>query len=331
MKAYYSNYLVSEYALFPPAPYKARGWAVSFEDEPSQATSRRSATIDGKSYPAKAVIIHAASRERAQYAADTIHAAVCLESGESPIFRRTTVLPADLDSAEAEDTLRQAVAAPRNVEVGRLPLACLIAVKASYRRAYQYALFKYLLSHHIFSTGTMDLDPSGWWSSRFVWDSAEHHVCCAYAIVLAYSVLEELSLDLRASRDNPSRIGDEWNPKVKHELEARLKNAGIDLSESILWTLRDTPTRIERTRGPQIQSRAPWAGLKVRDSEVALIDAIAYMSWLRSRVSAHKLRELAGSLSYYNVHNAQHVARRLLLEKLGFWRYQERVGEGSDG
>jgi hypothetical protein len=329
VKAYYSNYLVSDYALFPPAPYKARGWAVCFEDEPLQATSRRSATIDGKSYPAKAVIIHAASRQRAQYAADTIHAAFCLESGESPIFTRTTLLPADLDSAEAEDTLQQSVTAPRNVQVGRLPLACLIAVKSSYRRAYQYALFKYLLSHHIFSTGTMDLDPSGWWPTQFVFDSAEHHVCCAYAIVLAYSVLEELSLDLRASPKNPSRIGEEWNPRVKQELEARLKKARIDLSETVLWTLRDTPTRIERTRPPDTQSRAPWAGVKVRDSEVALIDAIAYVSWLRSNVSAHKLRELAASLSYYDVANAQHLARRLLLEKLGFWRYHERLGQGA--
>jgi hypothetical protein len=329
VKAYYSNYLVSEYALFPPGPYKARGWVVSFEDEPCQATSRRSATIDGKSYPAKAVIIHAASRQRAQYAADTIHAALCLESGESPIFPRTTVVPADLDSAETDDTPQQGVAAPRDVEVGRLPLACLIAVKASYRRAYQYALFKYLLSHHIFSTGTMDLDPSGWWPTRFVWDSAEHHLCCAYAIVLAYSVLEELSLDLRASQKNPSRIGEEWNPTIKEELEARLKKAHIDLSETLLWILRDTPTRIERTRPPRIQLRAPWASLKVRDSEVALIDAIAYVSWLRSKVSAHKLRELAASLSYYDVTNAQHLARRLLLERLGFWRYQERLHEGS--
>ena len=332
MKGYYSGYLVSDHALFPATPYKGKGWIISFEDEPCDATSRDRTLIGGEWCPAKAVNIYATSRERAQYVVDTIHAAQCLHSGDFPFFGRPIVVSADSDSAEQGDRQHQALAAPHDVQVSRLPLACLIAVKSSYRKAYQYALFKYLASHHVFSTSTMGLDPSDWWRpSRFVWDSAEHHVCCAYAIVLAYSVLEELSLDLRASEENPSRIDGEWNPNVRHELEARLKKAGINLSETILWILRDTPTRIERTRPPRIQSRAHWAGLKVRDSKVALVDAIADTSWLRSRVSAHKLGELAASLSYYDVVNAQHVARRLLLEKLGFWRYQERVRKHTGG
>lgn len=331
MKAYYSRYLVTEYAFYPSTPYKGKGWFISFEDEPSDATSRGHANINGKSYPAKAVIIHAVSRERAQYVADTIYASQCLMRGELPFFGQTVVIPLDPDSTEQGDRQYQEMAGPDYVQMSGLPLACLIAVKASYRKAYQYALFKYLLSHQIFSTSDIDLDPCHWWPTRFVFDSTEHHVRCAYAIVLAYSVLEELSLELRASQKNPSTIGGKWNPKVKHELETRLKKAGIDLSETILWTLRDTPTQIERTKPPRIQSRAEWAGLKVRDSEVVLVDAIAYTSWLRSIVSAHKLRELAGSLSYYDVTNAQHLARRLLLERLGFWRYQERVIEDNGG
>ena len=331
MKGYYSGYLVSDYALFPATPYRGKGWIISFEDEPTDATSRRWATIDGKSYPARAVIIHAASRERAQYVADTMHASLCLVSGESPFFRGTVVVPTDSDSAKQDDRQYQALTGPGDVHMSGLPLACLVAAKTSYRRAYQYALFKYLLSHHIFSTSSTGLDPSGWWSTRFVFDSADHHVRCAYAIVLAYSVLEELSLEVRASQETPSRIDGKWNAKVKDELETRLKKAGVDLSETILWILRDTPTRIERFKPPPTQSRAEWAGLKVRDSELAVVDAIAYTSWLRSGVSAHKLREFAGSLSYYNVANAQHLARRLLLEKLGFWRYQEQVREGNGG
>jgi hypothetical protein len=143
--------------------------------------------------------------------------------------------------------------------------------------------------------------------------------------------LEELSVQIRADKDKPSTIGGQWNPEVKQELETRLKEAGIELSESFLWIQRDTPTRIERTRAPRTQSLAGWAGLKVRDRDLALVDAIAYTSWLRSRVSAHKLGELSASLTYYDVLNAQHVARRLLLERLGFWRYDERLSQGTAG
>jgi hypothetical protein len=329
VKNYYSGYLVDDYALFPPTPYKARGWTISFEDPPSDAQARGTATIDGESYQTKAVIVRAAYRERAQYAADSIHASLCLMWGELPPFDGTVVVRPQSDSAEEDTTPSRRLGAPRDVHVGRLPLACLMAVKASYRKVYQYALFKHLLSHQVFSTSLMGLDPTGWWSSQFVFDSPEHHVRCAYAIVLAYSVLEELSLEVRASSKNPSRKRGQWNPPVKQELETRLKNAGIDLSETFLWILRDTPTRIERRRPLDIESRAPWAGLKVRDSEIALIDAIAYVSWLRSQVSAHSLRDLAASLSYYDVLNAQHLARRLLLEKLGFWRYEERERVGT--
>jgi hypothetical protein len=54
---------------------------------------------------------------------------------------------------------------------------------------------------------------------------------------------------------------------------------------------------------------------------VSIVDAIAHASWLRSRVSAHKLKyEFARVLSVYDVSNAQFFARRLLLESLRLWR-----------
>jgi hypothetical protein len=325
LKKYYSRFIVTDYAFYPDPPYKGKGWFISFEDDPSidSNISRQSAHINDQIYPGKAVVIRARSVERAQYVADMIFASLCLNLGELPPFDRTRVLPIDPSSSEHTDKQGRWMAGPTSVNMGDLPQAFIIAAKASHRRAYQYALFKHLLSHQIFSTSIMDLDPSHWWPTRFVFASAEHHVRCAYAILVAYSILEELSLELRATQENPSTIGGKWNPKVKGELEARLRKAGVDLSETILWTMRDTPTKIERTRPPRIQSKAEWAGWKVRDSELEVIDAIAYASWLRSKLSAHRLRELAGSLNYYDVANVQHLARRLLLERLGFWpRYE---------
>lgn len=319
MKEYYSNYLVTEYDFYPVPPYKGKGWIISFEDKPEYeyTFSHTKTYINNKLYPPKAVMIHAVSPERAQDVIDLIYASLCLVLGELPGFDKTFLVPIASDPDERRD---EEDGHPRYIETGyieidRLPLACMVAAKASHRRYHQYALFKYLLSHESFSTRIMDLDPSHWRPTKFVFVSAEHHVRCANSIVLAYSVLEELSLELRVSPENPSKVNGKWNPIVKNELEARLKKAGIDLSETLLWTLRDTPTRIEGVRSPPNQSKAPWAKWKIRDSEVAVIDAIAYASWLRSKISAHRLRELAGSLNYYDVSNVQHLARRLLLEK----------------
>ena len=60
--------------------------------------------------------------------------------------------------------------------------------------------------------------------------------------------------------------------------------------------------------------------IKFGESELQITDAIDYASWLRSKISAHRLSDLASSLSYYDVVNVQDLARRLLLEHLGFWK-----------
>jgi hypothetical protein len=53
-----------------------------------------------------------------------------------------------------------------------------------------------------------------------------------------------------------------------------------------------------------------------------MIDAIAYVGWLRSNVAAHTAKQpMLKVLSIYDVANAQHLARRLLMETMGAWRY----------
>ncbi len=67
-------------------------------------------------------------------------------------------------------------------------------------------------------------------------------------------------------------------------------------------------------------------GMARQDSEIPIIDAIAYAEWLRSWVASHAVNELTGGLSPYDVVNVQHVARRLLLKTIGYWRWQEDYG-----
>lgn len=329
MKRYDSGYYVTDYAFYSPPPFKGKAFHISFEDMPDELEIRGKSYINGKYYPNKLVVIHAKSRHRAQYANDLIRASSCAIDGNLPLLGdRKTVETLDGDEkSNPEDLHSESLSIRSHSMSGGLPLACILAAKVSHRKAYQYALFKYLLSLELFSTNIMDLDPSHWRSAKFVFDSAEHHVHCAYSIVAAYSVLEDLGLEIRASTQSPSTIGGKWNPKVKAELEIRLTKAGIDISDTFLWTMRDTPTKIEKTKAPEIKTKADWTYLKVRDREVQLIDAIAYVSWIRSKISAHKLNDLSASLNYYEVANVQYLARRLLLERLGFLgdRYRVRL------
>ena len=207
--------------------------------------------------------------------------------------------------------------------VSEYQFACLVATRASSRKSFQYALMKYKLSQQLFNTRIDILDPAKWNPKKFVFNSALHHVRCAQAIALGYSVIEEIGLEIRATQKNPSFINGTWNPSVKTDLEQRLINSGINLSEKASWTMRDTPTKIERNRKVLKVGKASWAYRKVRDSEIEVVDAIAHASWLRSKISAHRLHEISTSLNYYDVSNMHYLSRRLFLESLGLWHPQK--------
>jgi len=323
MQRYYSSLLVLERGKEEGIFCKGRGWQISFESNP------QSDIITGGE-PAKEIVVHARTEARAQYVVDLVLAAYCLYSGNILAFDQLPVFPVRATTMkEMEEQLL--VGGGRSMGVYHLPVSCAIAARASQKRVYQYALFKYLLSCRTVTLGPCLLDPQGSWEpGRLVWPLPNEHVFSANAITLAYSVLEELSCDIRASSKAPSRIGDDWNPIVKGDLQRRLTAVGISLSEPILWNLRQTPTRIERVRRPPGSAKCEWAKYGVRDTYLDVIEAIAYASWLRSTVSAHRASALTTSLTICDVANVQHLSRRLLLEALGFWRYCEAQVENAD-
>lgn len=322
MLRYYSNLLVLESDQKEGVFCKGRGWQIEFESNPSS-----NVVIGPNGKPPKEIVICAQSGDRAQYVANMILAAHCLYCGELSTF---DTMPVFQNRAQTTDEIAEQLMAGggRSLSIYDLPVSCLIAAKVSQQRAFQYAIFKYLLSCRTVPLGPRSLDPSGdWIPGKAVSELPEDHVLNAYAIILAYSVLEELSFDIRASDKVPSRINGRWNPEVKHNLQERLVKAMINLSDPILWHLRDTPTKIERERQPASLKRTEWAYCKVRDVYLDVIEAVAYASWLRSKVSAHRLSRLAESLTIYDVANVQHLARRLLLERLGFWLYYRKHSE----
>ena len=200
-----------------------------------------------------------------------------------------------------------------------IPFACFVAARASRKRDFTYALVALAFSQTVAAVHFMDLEPhrSPYWP---VSTSPIEHVRFGYAIIAAYAAIEQLGLEVRASSSRPSFVNGAWNPVVREDLERRLVAAGVDLTETALWDVRGPLRRIERIRRPRARARANWAWGPVRDIEVDLVDAIADASWLRSKVSAHRLDELTTSLAIYDVANCQYLARRLLLTSLGLWR-----------
>jgi hypothetical protein len=188
-----------------------------------------------------------------------------------------------------------------------------------------YAIAKLRLSFDTSSTPMMELDPE---QRENLPKSAlpQDHVQYAFAIVAAWSCIEELGFAVRASQSSPSKINGVWNPSVKADLERRLRRGHINLADRCLWNLRGPRTRIELKRAPEIVKAAVWARHSVRDGEMEVIDAINYVNWIRNAVSAHGFSyDTVKLLSVYDVANAQFLARRLLLETMGFWRDDGRI------
>ena len=148
------------------------------------------------------------------------------------------------------------------------------------------------------------------------------HVWFAQSIALAHGVIEELGLNVRASDKKPSTINGQWNAEVKSDLVARLARAGIQEAECpITLCFRGQVTELERKKPPLRGAPTNWFSRRRRNRDVTVpyIDAINWLSRLRSDVSAHKLSNLSFHLTMVDTFNAQTVARRALLAFAGFW------------
>jgi len=332
LKKYYSGYLSTDWFQMP-SNFTLRGRYFSLyfgvPQNKDSFVSKRIISPNGREIEieGKEIIIEASNFENAVKASELIHASSVLISGGLLSWNAPKVHPFSKEESEIQD-----IGENESLLEMHLPdslSACQIACKASFRRAYTYGLLKYRLGTFLFSVSQIDLDPflSAYFPlSPFPPDL----VRMTYAIIAFYSVIEEIGLEIRASEKNPSFINGNWNPQVKRDLETRLLKSGIKPKELFSWNLRSTPTRIEKflrkdKRLKKVQ-KSQWSRGKVRDTEIFIEDAILITSWLRSKVSSHKFNRLAQSLSIYDVSNANYLARRLLLGKLGFWEKLRNKG-----
>jgi hypothetical protein len=241
----------------------------------------------------RSLAIKAASAVTAQRALDLIWASLhIVYDGYLPLDdypevgtrgSRTSALPSHL----ARDT--DVKASRWGLTTSGIAKACKVAAKASKRRRHASAAMLIAFSHGLACLHHMDSDPSYWRHGPSVSPLPRDYIRFAYAIIAAYAAIEQLGLELRASSSNPSRPGGVWNPSVRADLERRLRRSHVDVDDPALWQLRSTPRRPEKGRPTTPRRKADWAWGRIRDQEVELVDALADLSYLRSRISSHSI------------------------------------------
>lgn len=209
-----------------------------------------------------------------------------------------------------------------------IPSYFYLAVLASQDNKLANSIVKYQLSTEIYSQHYMDLDEAIDWKTtnyNFI------QMRFAYAIITAYSVIEELGLSINVPKNKSSKLDNgNWNPEVLEGLLKRLESSNINVEDDISWMIRGEETEIEKERPIKTTREAEWASpeddmddlyMKVKDGYVYLPDAINHISYLRSRIASHSVGERIMNLSVFDVANAQFLVRRLILERSGLWKH----------
>jgi len=346
LKNYPTGLISNDYWASPEPPYQGEGWRIVLrerlhpraEDVRSGYKSRRlPKKIKGPLTFGRELIIQASTEEHAYSAALLFHASLCLLDGRLVVLfpemesrREAPSNPTELKTREAREGYRPVYAEHILLRKDRdlllsMPgfvVAAQIAALSSRKDNLQYALFKYYLSVYLVSVDSHDLNQRFGRHDVRTSPMRVDHVWFAQSIALAYGVIEELELNVRASDKKPSTIDGQWNPEVKSDLMKRLAEAGIKDAESpITLCFRGQVTKLEREKPPRRGAPTVWFSRRRgnRDVDVPYIDAINWLSRLRSDVSAHKLSKLSFHLTMVDAFNAQTVARRALLAFAGFW------------
>ncbi len=252
----------------------------------------------------KNIAINTKGLERAKFAAELIYAChfvtIAEQSMEGDLYGEELIINEIPKVGQ------------RQLYTPSLIIDCYAAGKASFSQNIIYAINKFKLSINTSSCLSVDLDPG----EHLDWKSSEDKVRFAYSIILAYSVIEELGLEIRANKENPSKLENgEWNPIIRQNLKERLIEANVPLNETIIWYERGE--KQTRKKSPKERELMDYSsGTFTRDKKVDIIEAISQLSYLRSSISAHKFGRKIKELNIYDVKSAQYLAQLLLLYKL---------------
>lgn len=220
-------------------------------------------------------------------------------------------------------------------KIENIGFGCKLLEKIIHDKECCYALEKYKLSLELHSFSPHSADPIYGQVFDHYDFKKQTHTRSAFAIISAFSVIEELGLEIRSSAKNPRFLNPdkgEWNPKVLDNVQSRLSNIGIDKISTFNWIFRGEQTKVEKDFKPYFGYDSEWTEYRdnVRDKTLTFAEAIHNASYLRNFIASHKFNELTEFISPYDVFNLQCLARKLILERLGVWEIMLGKSEKSD-
>jgi len=311
--------------------FKVEGkWEVRTRPDPSWrfkiTRDRRGRTETTKSTPLRGdeelcheLIISCADSDVADAVRSLVHAGVLLTY---PDVLNAPITPGAYDlGAFSEERLREPTLSSWFQFYREGGFGILIASRAYGDAALTYALEKYRLSIELDSFTPHSASPIYGQVFPEAYPDTRYHTKAAYAIVTAYSVIEELGLEVRSSPQKPIYLAsDEWNPEVRDDVLDRLTRIGADPDELFTWVRRGSETPLERDEPIRGTPTEYYDGIVVRDVYARIEDALQRARYLRNFIMAHKFKDLTSWVSPYEVFNVQSLSRRLLLIRLGIWK-----------
>lgn len=204
-----------------------------------------------------------------------------------------------------------------------LVLGCSIAAKSFGNLKYIYCLKKYRFSLKLSSLTPNSLHPyHGEIFKGYEYDY-DFHIQGAYSFLAAYSIIEDLGIDIRSSQKNPRFIkvdGEKvFNPVLKNNVLERLAKINIDGDELITFSVRGNSKNLTDLVVPILGEASEFNHYKdVNDIDLTIVEAIHYCSYIRSFYLAHGFTKDNLFLTPYDVDNVQKLIRRILLDHFGF-------------
>ena len=193
--------------------------------------------------------------------------------------------------------------------------ACLLVQKIFGNQHNMNAICKLYVAHKITPLHPMDLHP---YHDTFKTNyQLTEQLSIAQIIIICYSVLEELGLNIITKQNESSLISDgtKWNPEVYSRLSTQLTECGLDPNLEIIWLSRNGIDRPFKSKLISIDNECEWSdGDIIKDFNIKLTDAILELSYMRSKLASHNVGDRVKLLSIYDAENAFHLARITLLD-----------------
>jgi len=276
---------------------------------------------DQPEFPQNELIISAPNEDVAENALSIIKGGILLAYPE-PSTTLLNLYTSDTEEYETDFYKRF----PHNFhKIENTAFGCQVLERIINNRDATYALEKYKVSLELFSFTPTSADPVYGQVFDHYDFKKKTHTRAAFAITTAFSVLEELNLEIRSSQKNPRFLNTEtgeWNPKILKSILKRLDKIGIKEKDTFDWIFRGEKTKVEESLKPYFGIDSQWVkyGQHIRDKTLSYPEAIHNASYLRNFIAAHKFRELTEFISPYDVFNIQSLARKLILENLQLWQ-----------